>query len=92
MRIYKIPFEFEHEEKIGGYISLRQLGYLVLIFISLGILFLPLPVMIKTVLFTLTVSFLASCAFIRVLGQYFDRFILTFFSFVFRRKKIQFKR
>ena len=49
MNIYKIPFDFEHEEKVfGGYLSLRQMIYVVLGIASVGTLFIPIiPMLIK---------------------------------------------
>ncbi|MFU0783843.1 MAG: hypothetical protein ACFWT2_12275 [Thermoanaerobacterium thermosaccharolyticum] len=92
MRAYKIPFEFEHEEKLGGYFSFRQLIYLVLIFVCFALLFTSMPVVLKLIIFVCAVSFLSACAFVKVVGQYFDRFIFTFVSFMFRDKKMYFKR
>ena len=41
MILYKVPFDFTHEEKVfGGYLSLRQMLYMILSAISIGILFL----------------------------------------------------
>ncbi len=43
MRIYKVPYAFNHEEKVfGGYLSLRQAIYLIFGALSVGILFIPL--------------------------------------------------
>lgn len=41
MGLYKVPFDFTHEEKkyFGGYLSLRQMLYVIASVISLGILF-----------------------------------------------------
>ena len=41
MILYKVPFDFTHEEKVfGGYLSLRQMLYVIISIISVGILFL----------------------------------------------------
>ena len=38
MRLYKIPFDIKHEEKVfGGYLSIRQALYLLLTILSAGI-------------------------------------------------------
>ena len=38
MNVYKVPFSFTHEEKVfGGYLSLRQMLYLIISVISVGI-------------------------------------------------------
>ena len=48
MRIFKVPFDLKREEKIfGGYLSLRQVIYLMLSASSLSILATPLPIPIK---------------------------------------------
>ena len=48
MRVFKIPFDIKREEKIfGGYLSLRQVLYLMLATASLGILATPLNIIIK---------------------------------------------
>ena len=50
MRVFKIPFDIKREEKIfGGYLSLRQVLYLMLATASLGILATPLNIIIKIV-------------------------------------------
>ena len=55
MRIYKVPYAFNHEEKIfGGYLSLRQAIYLIFGALSVGIFFIPLVnIFIKSLLFLL---------------------------------------
>ena len=52
MSIYKVPFDFTHEEKVfGGYLSLRQMLYMILSAISVGILFLNISITIKIIVF-----------------------------------------
>ena len=52
MSLYKVPFDFAHEEKVfGGYLSLRQMLYLIASVISVGILFLHISIVVKTLLF-----------------------------------------
>ena len=53
MNFYKVPFDFTHEEKIfGGYLSLRQMLYLICSIASVGIFFISiLPVAIKVCIF-----------------------------------------
>ena len=51
MNIYKVPYEFSHEEKIfGGYLSLRQVVYLMLGASSLSLFATPLPIALKILL------------------------------------------
>jgi len=48
MRIFKVPFDIKREEKIfGGYLSLRQVLYIMLGASSLGTLAMPIPLIIK---------------------------------------------
>ena len=43
MRLYKIPFDIKHEEKVfGGYLSIRQALYLLLTILFAGILLIPI--------------------------------------------------
>ena len=52
MRVFKVPFDIKREEKIfGGYLSLRQVIYLMLGTSSLSLLATPLPVVLKYYLF-----------------------------------------
>ena len=42
MKVYEVPYYFEHEEKIfGGYVSLRQAIYLMFAVMAIGLFFLP---------------------------------------------------
>ena len=42
MQIYKVPYNFNHEEKVfGGYVSIRQALYLVFGASMFGIFFIP---------------------------------------------------
>ena len=51
MRIFKIPFDIKREEKIfGGYLSLRQVLYLMLAISSLGIFATPLNIIVKIII------------------------------------------
>ena len=45
MRVFKVPFDVKREEKIfGGYLSLRQVLYLMLMAASLSIFIIPLNI------------------------------------------------
>ena len=38
MSLYKVPFDFTHEEKVfGGYLSLRQMLYMIVSVVSIGL-------------------------------------------------------
>ena len=51
MRMFKVPFDIKREEKIfGGYLSLRQVTYLLLATSSLSILATGLSTVTKTLL------------------------------------------
>ena len=52
MSLYKVPFDFTHEEKVfGGYLSLRQMLYVIVSVISVGILFFHISIMLKMLIF-----------------------------------------
>ena len=88
MNVYKVPFSFTHEEKVfGGYLSLRQMLYLVLIIISLGIFFIPyLPFIIKILMFLTISSTLLIFAFVKAGGIYADKYFLNILKFIIRKK------
>ena len=44
MKVFKVPFDMKREEKIfGGYLSLRQVTYLMLAASSLALFAVPIP-------------------------------------------------
>ena len=48
MRVFKVPFDVKREEKIfGGYLSLRQVIYLMLTASTLVIFVTPLAIIVK---------------------------------------------
>lgn len=48
MRVFKVPFDIKREEKIfGGYLSLRQVIYMILSASSLVIFVTSLPIALK---------------------------------------------
>ena len=52
MSLYKVPFDFIHEEKVfGGYLSLRQMLYMIASAISIGVLFIHIATVIKIIIF-----------------------------------------
>ena len=62
MRVFKVPFDVKREEKIfGGYLSLRQVIYLILATSSLIIFVTPLPTTIKIILIGIITIFLTLC-------------------------------
>ncbi len=90
MSVYKVPFEFTHEEKIfGGYLSLRQMLYMIFSVISIGILFLPVvPMIIKFILFFIIFATLMAFAFWKIGNNYADKYFLNILKYIFRKKTI----
>lgn len=88
MNIYKVPFDFAHEEKIfGGYLSLRQAIYLVLGIASAGILFIPhIPMTLKVIIFLTTFIAFLIFAFLKINEIYADRHFLNIIKYIFRKK------
>lgn len=76
----------------GGYLSLRQMLYMVLSAISVGIFFLKIPVIIKTIVFLTVVSIFITFAFLKIGNIYADKYFFNILKFVFRKKKFIFER
>lgn len=93
MKIYKIPFDVKHEEKIfGGYLSLRQVVYLLLSIFSIGVFFINVHLYIKIVLFSiLSITFL-SFAFIKIQETRIDKYLIYFIKYLIRKKIYMFER
>lgn len=93
MKFYKIPFDIKHEEKIfGGYLSLRQVLYLLLIGISAIIFFLRISKFLRILIFSLFAIVFLSFAFIKINETRLDRYVINIIKFIFRKKKFEFKR
>ena len=93
MRIFKIPFDIKREEKIfGGYLSLRQVIYLMLSAASLSIFATPLNIIIKIILVLLIASFFLLCTFLKIGEQNFDKFFFYCLKFLFRKKHFVYER
>lgn len=93
MSLYKVPFDFAHEEKVfGGYLSLRQMLYLIASVISVGILFLHIPIVVKTLVFLSTVAILSTFAFLKIGNIYADKYFFNIIKYIFRRKIFIFER
>lgn len=88
MSVYKVPFQFEHEEKMfGGYLSLRQMLYVLFSVVSIGILFIHgLPIMLKLILFLITFGMLMTFAFLKIGNIYADKYFINIIKFIFRKK------
>lgn len=89
MNIYKVPFDFAHEEKVfGGYLSLRQMIYLVLGISSAGILFIPhIPITLKVILFLIILVAFLIFAFLKINEIYADKHFLNIIKYIFRKKR-----
>lgn len=93
MGLYKVPFDFTHEEKVfGGYLSLRQMLYLIASVISIGILFLHIPIIVKTLTILSIVAILLTFAFLKTGNIYADKYFFNIIKYIFRRKIFIFER
>ena len=93
MRVFKVPFDNKREEKIfGGYLSLRQVIYLMLASSSFSILATPLIIYIKIFFITIIAIFLLLCAFLKVGGQNFDKFFFYAVKYLLRNKRMVYER
>lgn len=93
MRIFKVPFDIKREEKIfGGYLSLRQVLYLVLSASSFGILATALPLVIKIIFISIISIFFLLCSFLKVGEQNFDKFFYFAIKYMFRKKNFIYER
>ena len=93
MTIYKVPFDIKREEKIfGGYLSLRQVTYLMLAASSLSILATPLLLALKIMFIAVISIFFLLCTFLKVSEQNFDRFFFFAIKFMFRQKNLIYQR
>lgn len=88
MKVYEVPYYFEHEEKIfGGYVSLRQAIYLMFAVMAIGLFFLPiLDVTLKVILFFIAVVLCCLLAFLKIEGTNADKYSVYILKFLLRRK------
>lgn len=89
MQIYKVPFNFNHEEKIfGGYISIRQAIYLIMAISVIGVLFIPIiNIVIKLFVFILLATIFILFAFLKIDETNTDKYFIYILKFLFRNKK-----
>lgn len=93
MRVFKIPFDLKREEKIfGGYLSLRQVIYIMLSASSLVVLATPINIILKIFCITVISTFFLLCAFLKINEQNFDKFFLYFIKYMTRIKKFKYER
>ena len=71
----------------GGYLSLRQMLYMIVSVVSIGILFIPvLPMMLKVCLFLLVFGIFMTFAFLKIGTTYADKYFLNIVKYIFRNK------
>lgn len=71
----------------GGYLSLRQMLYMIVSVVSIGILFIPnLPMMLKVCLFLLVFGIFMTFAFLKIGTIYADKYFLNIVKYIFRNK------
>lgn len=88
MRVFKVPFDVKREEKVfGGYLSLRQVLYLMFATASLLILGIEIPFSIRITFIILICGFFLLCAFFRIDEQDFDKFFFYAVKYLFRKKQ-----
>lgn len=76
----------------GGYLSLRQVLYLLLIIMSLGIFLINMSLLVKIIIFSmLSITFL-SFAFVKIQETRIDRYLIYFINYMFRKKIYMFER
>lgn len=93
MRLFKIPYDVKREEKIfGGYLSLRQVLYLMFGGISFVLLFIPIHIIIRLILIGIVILFFLLCAFFRINEQNFDKFFFFTIKYLFRKKQFIYRR
>ena len=93
MRVFKVPFDIKREEKIfGGYLSLRQVTYLMLTASTFSIIATPLIIYLKIAFITVISSFLLLCSFLKIGEQNFDKFFFYALKYLMRNKKYVYER
>ena len=93
MRVFKVPFDIKREEKIfGGYLSLRQVTYLMLSASSLAICAFHIHIAIKIIFIKCICIFFLLCAFLKIGELNFDKFFFYWLKFLFRKKNFVYER
>lgn len=93
MRVFKVPFDIKREEKIfGGYLSLRQVIYLMIAASSLAIFATPLYFVLKIIFIAVVLTFFLLCAFLKIGEQNFDKFFFYCVKYLFRKKDFVYER
>lgn len=93
MKVFKIPYDTKREEKIfGGYLSLRQAIYLMLMCSSFSLFAIPINIIIKILAISIISIFLLLCAFFKIQEMNFDKFFFYALKYLFRKKKFVYER
>lgn len=93
MRVFKVPFDIKREEKIfGGYLSLRQVTYLMLAASSFAILVTSLPIIIRILFIIFIATFFLLCTFLKIGEQNFDKFFFYAIKYLFRKRNFVYVR
>lgn len=93
MKVFKVPFDVKREEKIfGGYLSIRQVLYLALGLTSFCSLLLPIQIVIQIITISLSIIFFLLCAFLKIDDIYFDKLLLEYFKYIFRKRIYTYER
>ena len=91
MKVFKVPYDAKREEKIfGGYLSLRQVIYLMFATSSLCIFATPINIVIKIFIITIISTFFLLCAFLKINEQDFDKLFLYATKYLVRKKKFKY--
>ena len=93
MRVFKVPFDMKREEKIfGGYLSLRQVIYLILATSSLALFAIPISKLITLIIVLAISIFFILCSFLKIGEQNFDKFFFYAIKYLFRKKDFVYRR
>lgn len=93
MRVFKVPFDIKREEKIfGGYLSLRQVIYLMFAASSLALLAIPISKVIIIFMVIAISTFFLLCSFLKIGEQNFDKFFFYAVKYLFRKKDFVYRR
>ena len=93
MRVFKVPFDIKREEKIfGGYLSLRQVIYLMLCISGFAIFATKIDIILKMIFTILISCFFLLCAFFKIGEQNFDKFFFYAIKYLFRKKDFVYER
>ena len=87
MQVFRVPYDMKREEKIfGGYLSLRQVSYLLLATVPLTLFPTGFPLFIKIMLVGIISTFFVLCCFLKIGEQNFDKFFFFAIKYLFRKK------